>query len=312
MNLHHLRYLLAASRTGSFSRAAEETHVTQPTVSSGIGELERELGVKLFNREGRQVALTMEGRLMVSYALQVQDLIQEAEDRLSRREVLPGEGFQFGATDAAVIYLLPDVLRDYVRAYPEIELSLQVAPSRYLVEDLLMNRSEFALISLPFTHPRIQTVSIYHDSMPLVVGVGHPFAGRPSVTLQEVAGEPLILFHADSVSRNVVDDRFSEAGLSPRVVMEMRSPEAMRKLVEVGVGISFLPSLTVTESLESGALREVEVEGIAFSREIGVAWRQGRYLGPAIRELIEAVLERYGGREKGAKLMEREKRDNAK
>ena len=272
--------------------------MTQPTVSSGIAELEKTLGVKLFNRGSRHVELTMEGRTLVPYAMQVQDLVEEASDRLLRSDGLAGEGFQFGAIDAAVTYLLPDILKAYLRDHAAVALSVQVAPSRYLVDDLLMNRSEFAVISLPFGHPKIATISIWEDSMPLVVGAAHRFAGRECVTLAEVVKEPLMLFHADSVSRKIVDERFAEAGLSPGVVMEMCSPEAMRKLVEVGVGISFLPMLAVRESLESGVLKRVEVEGVAFSREIGVAWRRGRYFGSAIRYLLEAIFAQYGGMEK--------------
>ena len=303
MNLQHLNYFLAVARTSSFSRAAEEMHVTQPTVSSGVGDLERALGVKLFNRGGRQVSLTMEGRTLVTYGMQIQDLVESTEDRLKRRDVLPGEGFQFGAIDAAVSYLLPELLKDYIRAYPSVEISVQVAPSRYLVEDLLLNRSEFGVISLPLSHPKIETVSIFGDSMPLVAGAGHAFVGRASVSLEEVALEPLILFHADSVSRKIVDERFAEAGVSPSVVMEMRSPEAMRKLVEVGVGISFLPSLTVQESLDSSVLQEISVQGVSFSREIGVAWRSGRYFGPAIRHLLDAIFVRFGRVEEWQKLV---------
>ena len=144
MNLQHLRYFLAVARTGMFTQAAREMHVTQPTVSSGISELERSLGVQLFNRDSRHVALTSEGRLLMSYAIQVEDLLEEAGERLDRRDLEPGEGFQFGAIDAAVIYLLPEILKEYMRSYPSVALKTQVAPSRYLVEDLLMNRSESA------------------------------------------------------------------------------------------------------------------------------------------------------------------------
>ena len=297
MNLYHLKYFLAIARTESFSKAALEMHVTQPTVSNGIKELERTLGVKLFNRGSRHVSLTMEGRALVNYAMQIQDLAEEAEDRLNRRDVQPGEGFVFGATDAAVTYLLPGILKSYMHHYPDVELSVHVSPTQYLVEELLSNRSEFALITLPYKHDKIETMPIYQDSMPLVVGGEHHFVEKRSVTIKEVAKEPLILFHTDSVSRKIVDERFAEVGVSPRVVMELRSPEAMRKLVEVGVGISFLPSLTVQESLESGSLKEIDVKGIAFSREIGVAWRKRRYFGPAIRHLLEDIFDRYGVRD---------------
>ena len=199
--------------------------------------------------------------------------------------------------DAAVIYLLPEILKEYMRRYPSVALKTQVAPSRYLIDDLLMQRSEFALVHLPYTHPKIDAVPIYRDDMPLVVGPAHRFAQCESVALAEVVEEPLILFHADSISRKVIDEKLAEAGLSPGAVMELRSPEAMRKLVEAGVGISFLPRLTIRESLASGALKTVEVRGVAFEREIGVAWRRGRYFGQAVRLLLEAVFAAYGGRD---------------
>lgn len=297
MNLQHLRYFLAVARTGGFTQAARQMNVTQPTISSAVLELEKSTGVQLFNRDNRHVALTTEGRLLLSYAVQVADLLEEASERLQRSDLAPGGGFQFGAVDAAVIYLLPKILKEYMRRYPGVALKTQVAPSRYLIDDLLMQRSEFALIHLPYTHPKIDAVPIYRDDMPLVVGPEHRFARCKAVVLAEVVEEPLILFHADSVSRKVVDEKLAEAGLVPGAVMELRSPEAMRKLVEAGVGISFLPRLTIRESLASGALETVGVRGVAFEREIGVAWRRGRYFGQAVRLLLEAVFAAYGGRD---------------
>ena len=297
MNLQHLRYFLAVARTGGFTQAARLMNVTQPTVSSAVLDLEKSMGVQLFNRDNRHVALTTEGRLLLSYAVQVEDLLEEASERLQRSDLEPGGGFQFGAVDAAVIYLLPEILKEYMRRYPGVVLKTQVASSRYLIDDLLMQRSEFALIHLPYIHPKIDAVPIYRDDLPLVVGPEHRFARGPSVALVEVVEEPLILFHADSVSRKVVDEKLAEAGLTPGAVMELHSPEAMRKLVETGVGISFLPRLTIRESLASGALKTVEVRGVAFEREIGVAWRRGRYFGRAVRLLLEAVFAAYGGRD---------------
>ena len=294
MNLYHLQYFLAVARRESFSKAAREMHVTQPTVSNGVRELERTLGVKLFNRGSRHVSLTMEGRALVGYAERIQDLTEEAENRVTQGEIMPGEGFTFGATDAAVTYLLTDILKRYVQRFPTLELSVRVSPSQYLVEELLANRSEFALITLPYSHPRIETMTIYRDSMPLVVGSDHPFAHQTTVTLREIAKQPLILFHEDSVSRRIVEDKFSAEGVASRVVMEMRSPEAMRKLVEAGVGISFLPSLTIQESITAGTLQKVTVEGVSFRRDIGVAWRRGRYFSPALIKLLEDIFESYG------------------
>ncbi len=294
MNLQHLRYFLAVARSGRFTAAARQQHVTQPTVSSAIAELEQELGVRLFHR-GRQVELTLEGRTLVDYAVQIEDLLDEALERVTGGLPQPGDSFRFGAIDAAVIYLLPEVLRDFVAHHPDVELAIEVGPtSRDLVEHVLENRAEFAVISLPYEHPRLRTLAVMRDEMPLVVGPSHPLAGRRRVRTPDIAAEPFILFQPDSVSRRIVDEHFTEVGITPRVVMEMRSPEAMRKLVEAGVGVSFLPRIAVAESLTAGTLKEVRVTGLSLHRQIGLAWRQGRYFGPAVRALVEAFLSQYG------------------
>jgi DNA-binding transcriptional LysR family regulator len=271
-------------------------HVTQPTISSGIAELESELGVRLFQRSGRLAELTAEGRTLTNYASRINDLVEEVGDHLRKRDVVSGEGFRFGAIDAAVVYLLPGILRRYLSDHPDVELSVQVAPSRYLAEDLLASRLEFALLTMPFENPRLVTLSLHRETMILVVGRSHPFARRRSVTIQEVSREPLILFHEDSVSRRIVDEKFAEAAVTPRVVMAMRSPEAMRKLVEAGVGISFLPFMAVESAIQSGALKQVAVKGVHFKREIGLAWKKGRYFGPAVGGLLDAIVNQFGKR----------------
>jgi len=289
LNFHHLRYFLAVARSGGFTSAAQNLSVTQPTVSNAISELERSLRTKLFNRHSRHVELTIEGKVMMNYALQIEDTLVELEERL-RNHDLGSEGFSFGAIDAAVIYMLPDLLKSFMDDNPMMQLRVQVGPSRQLVDDLLLNKSEFALISLPFGHDKIETLSLYNDSMPLIVGRNHIFAKRGRVQMVDVIAEPLLLFSSGSVSRQIVDEKISELGLNPTKVMEMGSPEAMRKLVEAGLAVSFLPLMTVNESVALGDLCVVEVDGVKFRREIGLAWRRNRYFGPLIRQFINRIV----------------------
>jgi DNA-binding transcriptional LysR family regulator len=236
----------------------------------------------------------MEGRMLVSYAEQIHDLTTEAQDRMHRREVEPGESFRFGAIDAAVIYLLPPVLEAYHDSYPQVDISVQVDASRFLVDDLMAGRSEFAVLTLPPDHPKIDTLPLHNDALTLVVGSGHPLATRKRVKLDEVARETLILFHEGSVSRKPVDEHLAEAGLAPGRVMEMSSPEAMRKLVESGVGVSFLPWMTVDESVKAGTLTELSVVGVRMSRQIGLAWRKGRYFSLAIQAFLDLMADAFG------------------
>ncbi|HAA74129.1 TPA: hypothetical protein DCE37_03285 [Candidatus Latescibacteria bacterium] len=294
MNLYHLNTFLSVARFLSFTRAAQELNLTQPTVSSGVRDLERSLGVKLFNRSGRSIDLTMEGRLLLTYAEQIHDLTTEAEDRIHHREIEPGESFRFGAIDAAVIYVLPDVLEAYHSRFPSVDISVQVDASRFLVDEILRGRSEFGVLTLPYVHPKIDTMPLLEDSLTLVVGSGHPLASRKGVRLEQVVTETLILFHEGSVSRKPVDEHLAEAGLSPGRVMEMSSPEAMRKLVEAGVGVSFLPNMTVQDALTEGTLVALNVVGVSMQRRIGLAWRRGRYFSPAIQAFLDLIVGNFG------------------
>ena len=302
MNIQHLRYLIAVANTGGFTSASRELHVTQPTVSGGITELEKQLNAKLFNRDSRHVVLTAEGRVLLEYAVEIVDLLEEASGRLASGEVLPGERIRFGATDAAVIYLLPDLLKSFSQRYPGVELTTQVASSIPLVEEVLSNRSEFAVVSLPQSHPQIEVVSLTIDPMVLVVNPEHRFAGRASVSAAEVVEEKLIMFHSESVSRQIVQEGFAQQRLSVGASMEMGSPDAIRKLVEAGAGISYLPRMTVMDSVDAGSLAEVRVRNLDLTREIGLIWRQGRYFSPAVRRLLEAILEKFDRSAEGPRL----------
>ena len=124
MNLRQLRTFLAVAHTGSFTAAAREVHLTQPTVSTGVADLEHSMGVRLFNRSGRRISLTLEGRQLMSYAERIQDLVTEARDRVGKGDLEGAEGFRFGAIDAAVIYLIPELLAAYHRRFPEIEVEV--------------------------------------------------------------------------------------------------------------------------------------------------------------------------------------------
>ncbi len=293
MNIQHLRYFIAVSSSGRFTAAAKELHVSQPTVSSGIAELEKQMEVKLFNRDSRHVSLTAEGRILLEYAVQIVDLLKEAKTELAAGEVLPGEKVRFGAVDGAVIYLLPDLLRDFSHRFPGVELTTSVSSSRPLMEEVLLNRSDFAVVTLPISHPQIEVISLVRDPLPLVVNPEHRFACRKSVAASDIAVEPLITFHPESVSRQIVDEEFAKKGVSLTASMEMSSPDAIRKLVESGAGIAFLSEMTVEDSLVSESLTEVQVRGLKLSREIGLIWRRGRHFSPGVRRLIEAILARF-------------------
>lgn len=296
MDLRALRYFVAVAEEGSFRGAARRLAVSQPAVSQGVAALERDLAARLFDRAGRRVALTPAGT----------DLLEPARRALAEVDALPGlldrargvvrGRLELGTTDVASIYVLPRVYRAFRRRHPEAELSVHVEGSEPLLSLLRARAIELAIVS-----HRVGDVEapvpdgfvaepFFRERLDFVVARRDPLAERRRVTLADLAAVPLLGFKRDSVTRRAVDARFAEEGLAPRVAMEMSSPEAIKKLVAVGLGCAVLPARSVTADVRAGHLAILPVAGRRLERVLAVVRDRRRTASPAAAAFL-ALLE---------------------
>ncbi|MEO1039200.1 MAG: hydrogen peroxide-inducible genes activator [Pseudomonadota bacterium] len=298
--LRQLRFLTALAEHGSFSRAAEACFVTQPTLSAGIKELEGVLGAQLVERGARGAALTPAGEAAVSRARTV---LTEAEDLVhaarAAGEPLAGP-FRLGVIPTIAPFLLPRVLPELRKRFPDLELFLREDLSQRLVEGLKERRLDAALIALPYEAAGIETRSLAEDEFLFAAHPDHRLAKVNRLDPAMLADEPLLLLedghclrdHAISVCGTGAGAEREEA----RSDFAATSLHTLVQMVKSGLGATLLPKL----ALDAGLADRLDLAVRPFDppvagREIGIAWRKGSARAEEAIRLAEGVKDALAG-----------------
>jgi DNA-binding transcriptional LysR family regulator len=281
MELHQLRYFEAVARHLHFTRAAEELHVAQPSVSQQLRKLEAELGTSLFHRMKRRVTLTSAGETFLPRARLLLAELEQARAEVQELAGLRKGTLAIGATPSVSTHLLPGVLAEFHRRHPGISLVLREAGSRWLVQSLESGELDLAVVILPVRQPILETQALLEERLMLAVPLEHPLAGRETVELRELRGAALVMFREDYDLRDVTMAACRRLGFEPEVAIEGGEMDTVLRLVAAGLGVAIVPEMAI----EAGAgLVAVSLERPRLSRTIALARRRDRYLSAAARE----------------------------
>jgi molybdate transport repressor ModE-like protein len=284
-----LRCLEAAARLGSLTAAARALGVSQPAVSVQIASLERHLGARLLERRARGVRPTAAGESILERARRVLDEFRSLEGEIEQG-ALRGL-LRIGSTDVVVLHRLPAVLKNFRAKHPGVDLQLIIEGSLVLAEAVRARDIELALLTLPIPNPPGPLRPLYRDPLLFVVAPRHPLAQRRPVRLEEIAAAQLLAHKTGSVTRGMIDGFFTARGLAPRVVMEVSSPEVLRRMAQSGMGVAILPAVSVAEDVRRGRLRSLAVRGWNLERVSGLLLPPAGPPSRAGREFVRILLE---------------------
>jgi LysR family transcriptional regulator, transcriptional activator of the cysJI operon len=261
----------------NFTRAAERLFLTQPAVTLQIKALEEELGVRLFDRTGQQIALTAGGQVLRKYALQLCDVCAEAEEALSALRGETGGRLALGASTTIAQYLLPRLAGEFLARNPGVQLSMTMSNSAGVVSALLENRIALGLIEGPCGRTDLKVEPFLEDEIVLVAPPSHEWvdAGTP-VPPRALAEAPLIMREHGSGTRQIIEDALSKAMVSRkqlRIAMELDSSEAIKSAVAAGLGVGFVSRWALTATPTS--LRVVPILGLRIRRNFQFLYPQG-------------------------------------
>lgn len=275
MELHQLAYFVAAAEAGSVSRAAERCGIAQPSLSQQIRKLEASLGVELFDRLGRGIALTDAGRAMLPRARRILAEVREAEANVNRESEEGVGALSIGAIPTMAPYVLPPALERLRRERPECEAMIHEGFTEDLVEALLNNMIDCAILSTPLQHELIDVQVIGEEELLVVVPVEHALGERDQAAWAELQGEPTITLREMHCLGRQIEGFCSARSLAARVICRTSQLSTIFELVGLGLGLSLVPEMAAAHQGET-RWRYVRLPAQTPTRQIAVAWRKDR------------------------------------
>lgn len=289
MNLFHLRYFVELARTQHYTRAAEKLCITQPSLSHAITQLERELGVALFEKNGRNTALTQYGEQFLSCAQQALSTLDEGVDSLKR--AANGEGLiRLGLLRTLGEEFVPSLAARFLAANPgkDIRFTFSTGVTQQLLESLSARRFDMVFCSRPPVELGFTSIPVHRQDLVLIVPRDHPLACRHSVDLPDTLDEPLVCFSKASGLRNVVDGLYAQIGAAPHIAYETEEDQVIAGLVAHGFGIAVVPYMEMLLRLN---VKILQISHPVWERNFYMVSDDKVYMSPAAQRFRQFVLD---------------------
>jgi len=286
--LAHLRTLQAVAALGSFSRAAERLHLSQPAVSLHVGHLERTAGQPLVERVGKRAFLTPAGDALLAHAERAFGELEAARQALARLRGTVAGRLRLGTGATASIYLLPSLLRRFRRRHPDVDLEVVTGNAADMVAAVLQNRLDVAIATLPVRGRLLSVTPWLTDRLVAIAPAEQAWRKTRALSPAALARHPLILYERGGTIRTVIDRWFRAGGAVPRAAMELGNAEAIKKLVAAGLGLSVSSEVTVRAEVGARRLVAIPLEP-PLVRQLGIVRRRDKPAGPVLDAFLAAL-----------------------
>lgn len=296
MDFQQLKVFREAAKSGGFTRASEELHLSQSTISLHVKRLEEELGCTLFLRTKRRVFLNEAGRVLLQYADRIFQEIKNAEMAVRELGQLQSGSIRLGSGATTVSYLLPRILGAYQRKYPHIELIVTTGSSEMLAQAVHQQTLDLAVVMQPVSAAlSLEILPILEEELVFVVSGAHPLAERKILEPKDLQQIPFISFLQGSAMQAQVDRHFLAMDVNPRITMEMENTEAIKALVRAGLGAAVLPLCSVSIT-QGSTLRALRIRGFPMHRQLALALPKTTVLPRAIQTFANRLTHGLSGK----------------
>lgn len=285
-----LRIFVEVARCESFSKAAAALHLTPPAVTMQIKELESQLGMPLFDRQGRQVTLSTVGEYMLVYARKILSTLKDAEDAAARLQRLESGRLNVGMVSTAG-YFLPGLLAEFNKLHPGVDVRLLVGNREMLVKMLQFNEVDIAVMGRPPSDMSTRTEPFSVHPHVFVCAPDHPLLKQGVLSPQVLRDHPMITRETGSGTRGALDEFSRAAGVAPTIKMELWGNEIIKQAVMAGMGLSFLSLHTIGPELDLQRIAILPIQGAPVMRGWNCVHTLAKVLSPAAQALRHYVLE---------------------
>lgn len=287
MDFNQIESFLSVVKHKSFSKAAKELFLTQPTVSNNIQALEKELNTTLLDRRSKTITLTHSGKSLYQYAVELINIRDQAKFKILEQYNKIEGTIEMTASSIPEQYVLPYIIKDFIKEYPLVSFSVTHKNSQDIVDDIFKGRQNFGIVGAKYCSRMLEYEDFYEDELVLAVpnNDNYPMPMGETVELDFIFSEKYIFRKSGSGTRRLVEESFLGKGISLddlNVVSVIDSNEMIKKMVELGLGVSFISKLAIKNEVELGLIKPLRVKGLDLKRDFYFVYCKDRTLSPVV------------------------------
>ncbi|MEX3744134.1 MULTISPECIES: LysR family transcriptional regulator [Lysinibacillus] len=293
MDIKQLQTFLTASDTLSFTQTAQLLDYAQSTITAQIKSLEEELGVVLFERLGKRITLTEEGKRLQQYAQKMLDLDMEMKKAMLNEQ--EQAVLKIGAQESQCVYRLPSILQQFQKSHPQVKIIFKPVHTTEIAKDLLQSgHLDVAFITDIYREtPMLHRERLLQEQLVFVTAPTDDNFGKVVFSSQQLINETLLLTESGCSYRNQLEIQLQQEGTLPYQMIEFASIEAIKQCVMAGLGISFLPKMVVEKELENHRLKELTTSMNLADIFTDIAWHKNKHISPYLADFIEIAMKSY-------------------
>lgn len=289
MTIRHLKIFTTVADAGGMSKAAKELHITQPSISQAIAELEKYYGVKLFERLSQKIYLTKEGELMLSFSRHILDSFEQMEKAMN--QAVEKSSLRIGCSVSVGTCLIEEILDEARERIPQCQISVVVANSSEIERAILTNEVDIGIVEGILKNKDLVITPVCEDELVVVCGRQHPLGRETIVTLDMLQGQDYASRESGSAERNQYEKLFEEAGLQLNRVFCSTNTEAIKNAVIHGRGIAVFSRRMVKEEVARGEMLVIPVCDISVKRNIDLVMHKNKYISNEIKIMQKILTE---------------------
>jgi len=294
MDLWHLWVFCKVVELKSFSKAGDSVHLSQPTVSSHIRDLETHFNCRLIDRLAKEAVPTEAGRILYGYAVRLMALKDELETAMAQFQGAVKGRLVLGGSTIPGTYILPGIIGAFSAAYPQVRVSLSIGDTMKIIDDILSGTLALGVVGAKVKDRRVLQEALFQDRMVLVVHPEHPWARKGHIELAALRTEPFLIREPGSGTRASLEESLLKKGMRIQdlnTIAEMGSTEAVRQGIKSRMGVSILSKLAVQEDLRAKALKMVTVDGLILKRSVYLTLHRHRTPSPLVTAFVQFLKE---------------------
>jgi len=290
MNLHQLKIFLEAVKQMNYTRAGKELSLSQSAISIQISELEKSLGVKLFEQIGKKLFLTEEGLTLEKWANKILASVKDAEIAIYELKGLSKGHIHIGASTTIGSYILPELLCSYKKLYPGIEINIEIANTSVITEKIRKNEIDFALTGREITDENLIVKPFIKDEIIPVSSPKNKICRKKKLSIKDIVKEPILVRESGSATRDALEKNLKKIGTACKFALEVGSTEALKRSVHNNLGISFISRFAVLFEIQNGYLIEIKLNDFKLTRQFYLVYLKEKYFSKAAGNFLEFIM----------------------